>query len=250
MSTISPHEGPSRGIVPYLLVALAALCWAGNHVAGRAIAGHVPPFAISTIRWAVPTLILLPFALPHLARDWPALKRHWLAITLLSATGGGIFGALQYIGLTATSAINVSVLNSLAPVLIALAGATLFRDRLTLVQGTGVAISLAGVLAIVAKGDPAVLKAFGFNWGDLVIVLNMAIFGIYTACLRLRPIMHWISYMFVLSVISTLVTLPFWIAEHAGGAVIMPTALTSRRSPMRRSSRASSPTWRGTAAWS
>ncbi|MEZ5851749.1 MAG: DMT family transporter [Hyphomicrobiaceae bacterium] len=220
------RDGQVRGAVPYLLVTLAALCWAGNHVAGRAIAGHVPPLAISTIRWAIPTLILLPFAWRHVTRDWPAIRAHWRALVLLAAIGGGLFGALQYIGLQYTTAINVSVLNSLSPVLIAAAGATLFGDRLTAMQALGLATSLTGVLVVVTKGTPAALAALAFNWGDLIIILNMAIFGIYSTCLRIRPGMHWLSYTLILSVVSTLVSLPFMIWEQASGYVLSATPLT------------------------
>ena len=219
-------EKPKAGALPYVLLALACLFWAGNHVAGRAIAGHVPPLAISTIRWAVPTLLLMPIAWPHVKRDWPVMRQHWWVLIWLPAIGGGLFGALQYVGLIYTTAINVSVLNSLSPVLIAAAGGLLFRDRLTLVQATGVAVSLAGVLAIVARGDPAVLRQMSFNWGDLIIVFNMAVFGIYSACLRLRPQIHWLTYMQVMAIVSTLVSLPFFIAEHASGDVLRPTFVT------------------------
>src|SRR3954468_10668913 len=46
---------------PYLVLALASLCWSGNHLMGRAIAGHVPPLTITTLRWLLAALILLPF---------------------------------------------------------------------------------------------------------------------------------------------------------------------------------------------
>lgn len=223
---MSPSTGSRARILPYVLVALASLFWAGNHVMGRAIAGHVPPLAISTIRWAVPALVLLPFAWPHVQRDWPQMRRHWVVLIWLPAIGGGLFGVLQYVGLIYTTAINVSVLNSLSPVLIAVAGAALFRDRLTVVQATGVAVSLAGVLAIVSRGELQRLVGLRINWGDLIIVFNMGVFGIYSACLRLRPKIHWLSYMLVLSVVSTLVSLPFFIAEHASGAVLQPTLTT------------------------
>jgi drug/metabolite transporter (DMT)-like permease len=210
----------------YLLVAIAALCWSGNHILGRAIAGHVPPFAISTVRWLVPALILWPFARPHLARDWPAIRKHWKLILFLGIIGGALFGALQYIGLQYTTAINVSVLNSLAPVLIGAAGVALFGDRLTGSQMLGVTVSLAGVLVIISKASLAALGNFGFNWGDLIILLNMVMWAVYSACLRLRPPLHWLSFTFVLAVISGLATLPFWILEHAGGHTLQPTLLT------------------------
>ena len=217
--------GPSpirTGLAPYALLTLTALCWAGNHVAGRASAGHVPPLAISTVRWVIPALLLLPFAWRHLRRDWPLIRAHRMALILLASIGGGVFSALQYVGVQYTTAVNASVLNSLSPVLIALSGALLFRDRLRPVQALGVTISLAGVLAIIARGDPAVLADFGFNWGDLVIVLNMAVFGVYSACLRLRPAIHWLSYMFIFALVSSLVTLPFAVNEYLSGAELKP----------------------------
>jgi len=209
-----------------LLLALASLCWAGNHVLGRAIAGNVPPLAISAIRWTVPAILLLPFAAPHLRRDWPLIRENAALIVSLSALGGGLFGVLQYVGLLYTTAINVSVLNSLSPVLIALAAALLFRDRLTLAQAAGVAISLVGVLVIVCRSDIAALTGLAFNWGDVVIVFNMAVFGIFSACLRLRPAIHWLSWMFLFALVSAVVALPGYLVEHLSGSVLSWTGAT------------------------
>ena len=110
---------------PYLLLALASLCWSGNHVVGRAVAGIVPPLGLSTLRWLLPAGFLWLVARPHLARDWPEMKRHWSIMLLLGATGGGLFSAGQYLGLQYTAALNVSVLNSLSPVLIVASAALL-----------------------------------------------------------------------------------------------------------------------------
>ena len=61
---------------PYLLLSLTSLFWAGNTVLGRFIAGHVPPITLAFIRWTGAFLILLPFAAPHLLRDWPIIRKH------------------------------------------------------------------------------------------------------------------------------------------------------------------------------
>lgn len=219
-------DGRSSGSIAYLLVAISALCWSGNHILGRAVAGHVPPFAISTVRWLLPALALWPFARPHLIRDWPAIRQHWKLILFLGLTGGALFGALQYVGLQYTTAINVSVLNSLAPVLIGAAGVALFGDRLTGMQMLGIAVSLMGVLVIISKANLASLGNLGFNWGDVIILFNMATWAVYSACLRLRPPLHWLSFTFMIAVISGLATLPFWMLEHASGLTLQPTLLT------------------------
>jgi drug/metabolite transporter (DMT)-like permease len=225
MTTDADGDAPDRGGRgisrfgnPYLLLAAAALLWSGNHIVGRAIGGHVPPIGVSTIRWLIPAILLWPWVAPHLKRDWPAIRAHWAAMLWLGATGGALFTALQYVGLQYTSALNVSVLNSLVPVLIVATSAVLFRDRISRMQLIGIAVSSLGVLAIIAHGSPEALRRLEFNWGDLIIVFNMLVFAIYAACLRLRPAIHGLSFIFVFAVLSALMTLPFAVLEAWNGA--------------------------------
>src|SRR2546423_6370028 len=132
----------------YLLLALASLCWSGNHLMGRAIAGHVPPLTISTLRWLLAAAVLFPFIRGQLARDWPAIRRYLGVLVYLALIGGGDFGAIQFVRLQLTTALNVSVMNSLGPVFIAAARAGMFCDRPTPRQFVGICVSLLGVLAI------------------------------------------------------------------------------------------------------
>lgn len=231
------HGGPTsrdgaarrraRSLNPYLLLAFTSLCWSGNHVLGRAIAGHVPPVGVSFARWFIPMLIVWPIARPHLRRDWPLIKPHWRLMLWLGLTGGALFSALQYIGLQYTTALNVSVLNSLTPVFIVMASALVFRDRIQTIQAIGIGTSLIGVLAIVARGSTETLRQLAFNWGDLIIIFNMAVFAVYSCYLRLRPQIHWLSFIFVLAVISVVTTLPFFVWEMLSGYVFQPTVLTA-----------------------
>jgi drug/metabolite transporter (DMT)-like permease len=211
----------------YLLLALTSLFWSGNHIVGRAVAGHAPPFGISIARWLFAALILWPLARPHLARDWPLIKRDWRIILFLGLTGGAVFSALQYLGLQYTTALNTSVLNSLGPVLIAGAGALAFRDQLTPPQMIGIATSLIGVLVIVTRADLLVLTELRFNEGDVIIVINQVVFAVYSAYLRRRPAIHWLSFLFSLAVISVVTTAPFFAWEHASGLTFQPTLLTA-----------------------
>jgi len=216
-ATPEPNERTARRANPYLLLALAALFWSGNHIVGRAIGGHVPPVGVSTIRWLIPSILIWPWVRPHLKRDWPAIRRHWKAMLWLGVTGGALFTALQYVGLQYTTALNVSVLNSLVPVLIVATSAALFRDRISPMQLAGIVVSSLGVLTIIGRGSLDVLERLAFNWGDLIILFNMLVFAIYAACLRLRPPMHWLSFIFVFAVLSVVMTLPFAVLEFLQG---------------------------------
>lgn len=211
---------------PYLLLALATLFWSGNHIVGRAIGGEVPPIGISTVRWLLPTVALGFFAYPHIRRDWPVIRAHWGILLWLGIVGGALFTAGQYIGLQYTTALNVSVLNSLVPVLIILTGGIIFRDRVTTYQFGGILMSSVGVLVIIARGQLSNLQHLQFNWGDIIILFNMMVFAVYAVYLRKRPPMHWLSFIFVFGALSTLATLPFMIWEMAAGITFKPTWLT------------------------
>ena len=226
---MSAAQAPAaRGLFgnAYLLLALASLCWSGNHLMGRAIAGHVPPLTISTLRWLLAAAILYPFVRSQLRRDWPAIRQNLGVLTYLSLLGGGVFGAMQFVGLQLTTALNVSVMNSLGPVFIAAASAAMFRDRLTGGQFAGIVISLIGVLAIISKLDPAVFSDLGFNIGDIIVFLNMVLWAVYSASLRWRPKIHPISFMFMFALISGVVMFPTSVWEYSTGFVLRPTLLT------------------------
>jgi drug/metabolite transporter (DMT)-like permease len=210
----------------YLILALASLCWSGNHLLGRAIAGHVPPLTISTLRWLLAAAVLYPFVRPHLARDWPLIRERFGVMVFLSLIGGGMFGALQFVALQMTTALNVSVMNSLGPVMIAIAAAVMFRDRLTGGQFAGILISLAGVMVIITKFDTGALTQLTFNIGDLLALFNMVLWGVYSASLRWRPKIHPASFMFMFSLISGVALTPVMAWEYSTGFVLQPTLLT------------------------
>ncbi len=84
---------------PYLLLALATLFWSGNWIAGRALAGLVPPVALILGRWAIALALIALLVAPRLwaQRSLPARERK--AIVLLGLLGGGLHNVLQYWGL-------------------------------------------------------------------------------------------------------------------------------------------------------
>jgi drug/metabolite transporter (DMT)-like permease len=211
---------------PYLLLALCSLFWSGNHIVGRAIGGHVPPFSVSTLRWVIPSLLLWALARRTIASDWPTIRSSWKILLWLGLTGGSLFTSLQYVGLEYTSALNVSVLNSLVPILILAVAGVLFGDRVTRLQLTGIITSSFGVAVIIAQGEFQTLLHLSFNWGDIIIVFNMLVFAVYAVYLRLRPQIHPLTFLFVFGVISATGTLPFAILEAAHGYTLQPDLMT------------------------
>jgi len=220
----SPTELPSlarRAFVglfnrPYILLTLTPLFWGGNFVLGRGVHEFFPPIALASIRWTLAFLIILPFALPHLRRDWPEIRRQWPWLVFLGAVGPGCFNTLTYIGLNFTPALNALIINSSGPVMIALASFLFFSDRLSARQFVGIGLSLIGVIIVITKGNLQALAQLEINSGDLWVLGAMAVWGVYTAFLRKRPAqIHWLSLAACMFLIASIVNWPLHAWEHA-----------------------------------
>ena len=193
--TSSARSGNWLANQPYLLLSITALCWAGNAIVGRLAAGHIPPVTLSFLRWSFAFLIILPFAWKHLVRDWGAIRSRLGIMILLSITGIGAFNTLQYWALEHTQALNTLLLQSAGPLVVAVWSLLLLGVRLTLAQAAGVLLSMAGVLIILMHGDLTKLSNIEFNIGDLIFIVALAIFGIYSVLSLKRPNIHGLSFV-------------------------------------------------------
>ncbi len=205
-------------ILAPLFLATAALAWAGNHVVARAIAGEVPPGQLNLLRWVVVASLIGLVSWRQIAADFPLMKRNAGRLFLLGAFGGGIFGTLQYVSMQYTSVVNMGVLNSVGPAFIVAASVLIFRDTVRPIQVAGIFVSLLGVMAMVSQLSLQRLATFALNAGDILIVLNMMLFAVYSACLRLRPAIQLSSFLFAMALAGAIANIPFvyveWEADY------------------------------------
>jgi len=211
---------------PYLLLSLSSLFWAGNIVLARHVGAHVPPLTVTTIRWFGVFRILLPFAWPHLKRDWPNLRKSLPLMLFLSLVGFAFNNAISYWAMQYTEALNALLIQSAGPLFVALWSLLLFGLRLTWAQLAGIAISLAGVLTIVLRGDLAALASVQFNIGDLMFAGALLMFGLYSALMLRRPKMHQLSLIAFTTGCGAMLLLPFSIWELSTGFLLKLDALT------------------------
>jgi drug/metabolite transporter (DMT)-like permease len=223
----TPHYSPLHRLnnQPYLLLSLTSLFWAGNIVLARYVAGHVPPMTLSCVRWIGAFLMLLPFAWPHLRRDWPALREKLPLMVTLSATGFALNNALSYWALQYTEALNALLIQSAGPLFVAL-WSLMFGVRLTWAQIAGIAISLLGVLVIILRGDFGALGNIQFNKGDVMFAGALLAFGLYAALMTRRPKTHQLSLISFTMGCGALLLLPFSVWEISTGFTPKPDTLT------------------------
>ena len=203
------------GIVPYLILSLAPLCWAGNIVLARGVVDLIPPAAFAFWRWSLAAVLVLPFTWRRLAADRRTLMRGWKLLLLLSVLGISSFNALLYTAVHTTTAINGALIQTSMPAVIVVLTLLLYRERVSPRQMTGIALCIVGAGLIVLRGDLRTLVNLGFATGDLLMVIAVICYGLYSALLRRRPAIHPLSFLSATFVLGAVGLLPVYLLELA-----------------------------------
>ncbi len=170
-----------------LMLVVPAL-WSSNYIIARSASGVINPHLLATGRWLLAGLLLLAFLGPA---GWRSIKRHaaheWRQLLVLGALGMGICGAWVYQGARSTTATNIALMYAATPVAIAALSTRLLGERLRMRQKLGTALALAGVLFVIARGDPGNLLAVRFTVGDLWILACAVSWTAYSVLLTRWP---------------------------------------------------------------
>jgi drug/metabolite transporter (DMT)-like permease len=201
----------------YLLLALVMLLWAGNSIVGRAVRNDVGPFVLSFVRWTGASLVLLPFALGPLRRDWAALRQSWPIVLLLGLTGIAAFNAVMYSGLHYTTATNGLLLQASIPPAVLFADRLMFGARAGWMQMAGVVASILGVAVIVFQGQPSHVLGFRFGLGDGLVLIACADWALYTVLLRKRPAISPLSFLLATFLVGVAAIAPLALWEALAG---------------------------------
>lgn len=169
-----------------VLLTLPPLLWAGNAVVGRLAVGSVPPLTLNFLRWALAALILLPLGW-RVLREPRHIMARWPHLMLLGLLGVGTYNAMQYLALVTSTPINVTLIAASLPVWMLAVGAVFYGEHPTRRQGLGAALSVAGVLLVIARGDPSALARVHFVRGDLYVVVATAAWALYSWRLARPP---------------------------------------------------------------
>jgi drug/metabolite transporter (DMT)-like permease len=191
-----------------LLLTAPPLLWAGNAVVGRLAVRSIGPLWLNAARWALALLLLAPigwraFGSPT-ARA--AIGRHWPHLALLSLLGVGAYNALQYLALTSSTPLNVTLIAASAPVWALALGALCYGERPRRAQWLGAALSLAGVAVVLGRGELAALARVQLVAGDVLMLVAVLSWTAYSwllarppAALRppMRPAWGWAEFLLI-----------------------------------------------------
>jgi drug/metabolite transporter (DMT)-like permease len=198
---------------------LAVVLWSGNFIVARGLRQSMPPVSLAFFRWAVATVVLLPFAYHQLKTDGKYIRRHLPYLAAAAVTGVAIFNTFIYIAGQYTTAMNMALIGTTAaPVFVLLISGVLLKQRLGLNQWLGAAICIAGIVVLISKGDLHTLRNFHFSRGDLWILAAALAFSIYTLLVKRKPKeLSATSFLFSIFLLGTIFILPFYLIEAGQG---------------------------------
>lgn len=163
--------------VMYLLTATAL--WAGNAIAGRALVGSISPITLSTVRWGLAALILLPFGW-RIFKPGSPLWENKTRFLILGLFGVGSYNILLYLALQTSSAINVTLIGASMPIWMLIIGSVFYQVKPKLLQMIGAVVSMIGVAVVLTRGDLSALLSMQMVVGDTLIMLATFLWAFYS----------------------------------------------------------------------
>ena len=152
-------------MLTYLKLLVTMVLWGGTFVAGRMLAGVVPPFAAAFLRFAVAGGALLLLLLRS-QRRLPTLDRRQLgAVVLLGLTGVFGYNVAFFTGLESVPAGRAALIIALNPVGIALFSALFGGEPLRPLRSLGVLVSVCGAGVVISNGHLGRLLSAGVGAG-------------------------------------------------------------------------------------
>ena len=171
----------------YSAALLATIIWSGNFIAARALAACIPPCQFNFWRWAIALVALLPFAIPHLQQDWPAIQRHRGYLSVMGLLGVTLMNTFVYKAGQTTESLNMALLMPATPVVILLLARLLYAEPIGPMRLLGMLTAILGILVLVCRGDLSLITGLAINSGDLWTMGCMLCFALYSLLMRKRP---------------------------------------------------------------
>ena len=204
------------------MLILTTFCWGLNAVFARMAAGEISPMLLVSIRWLGTLILLFLFAGRTIMEGLPAIRQHMGYTFLMGLIGLGGFGTLIYYSAYYTSAVNIGIIQGAMPAIVLIGSCWFFRTSVNFIQIAGVAVTILGVIIVSTNGELEKMMILSINKGDLLMLIAVLLWGVYTLGLRRKHNLS--SIVLFASVVgwAFISTLPLTVYEYASGKTVWP----------------------------
>ncbi|MEX9870530.1 DMT family transporter [Providencia huaxiensis] len=158
---------------------IAVLLWSVNAIVNKAASTAIDPAAISFYRWALAFLVMTPFVLRSVLRNYKMVMKHWWQLAILGALGMMLYQSLAYYAAHSVSATFMGIMNSMIPLLTVIISIFVLRVIPTVGIVLGSILSLCGLVWLVSQGSPSALFSQGLGQGEAMMLVASAAYALY-----------------------------------------------------------------------
>ncbi|MDE1241177.1 DMT family transporter [Vibrio aestuarianus] len=198
----------------YLLPLFTVLIWGGNSIINKLAAETIKPSAMSFYRWFVAMLILTPFCLPTVIRQWNIIKPYLSKLAFLAMLGMVLNQSLGYYAGLTTTASNMSLITSLVPLLSVFISVPLLHKRISGLSIVGGVLSLSGLTFMLGQGDMSFFIHQDITQGDALMVAAAIVYALYCVLLKRwkMPLSNW-TLIYMQGLFAVFMLLPLWLSS-------------------------------------
>ena len=140
----------SKRSLAYLSLLITSIIWGVAVVVIKYTLNFIDPLSFLFFRFVISVIVLLPFFLVFI-RKHPISKKDFLKLFLLGTLSTTITLYLLFWGIQYTTAIDVSLISVLGPILIVFAGAHFLKEKVTKREKIGLSIAVFGALIAIIE---------------------------------------------------------------------------------------------------
>lgn len=215
------HEPSGRWRLGLLLAFVTAGFWATLPVALKLTLAQLDPYTLTWARFAFAAIVVGAWLAwrGEFARFAQLGRRGWLLLAIAAVMLVGNY-VLYLLGLAATTPANAQLLIQAAPLLMALGGIFVFRERFNRWQWLGLAAIAVGLLLFF--GDQLAKPAAPgsrYVLGSVLVLLGALVWAIYA--LAQKQLLNALSSGAILGFIYLFATLALWPLAHPSALLQM-----------------------------
>ena len=163
---------------------LTSIFFAGSFVAAKYTTLDLEPLTTSLLRYVVALLFLCMLVFHQKSKALQIKNKDLFAFFFLGLTGIVGYHYFFFLSLKFTEIANTAIINATSPVVTAIAAAFFLNERLGRWNYLGGLLAFIGVIFLLIQGDVQRLFELRFNQGDLLMLLSVVSWVIYSLIIK------------------------------------------------------------------
>ena len=198
----------------YFFPFFAVSIWAFNTIVSKLSVGVVDASAMAFYRWFFAFLVLTPFVIRGILREWGIIRENIGKIAILGLLRIVIYQSIIYVAVQTVPATTLAIFGGLVPLLILFCSTLILRTPLTSGMVLGFILAFCGVLYLSSKGDLSNLGTFQGQSGEFLLLLSSSAYALYTVLVKKWNItLNTWRFLYLQIGIGILILLPFFLYQ-------------------------------------